>query len=581
MNLNKLSVRGKLTLAFGALSTLIALVSGLAIWNLNAASERFANFVEGVNARLLLSYEVRVAVQERAIGARDLVNAASEQDRQAIQAEVTRAHQEVGAKLAQLVKLTADASVPKEDRGMVNRIQEVETQYAPVALGIVDLAVKGEREQAVARMNSDCRPLLAALGKAAQDYRDRTVARSEALVQEARADYEQQRNLLIAGCLLTFGLAVGAGVLITRSITRALGAEPQDLGQVARRVADGDLSPLPGADQAPAGSVMASLGEMQQGLARLVAQVRGSSDSIATASQQIATGNADLSQRTEEQASNLQETAASMEQLSSTVKTSTDTAQAASEMAADAASAATHGGQMVGQVVATMKEISDASQRISEITGVIDGIAFQTNILALNAAVEAARAGEQGRGFAVVAGEVRVLAQRSAEAAKEIKGLIGGSVEKVQAGARQVDEAGASMAEIVAQVQRVSQMISELSQASKEQSQGIAQVGDAVQQLDQVTQQNAALVEETAAAADSLRNQATQLAQAMGAFRLEASAAPNAPQARPTSVASAVRTSVTPRPMGRGASRSALPASSQPPARQEAVAAHADDWETF
>jgi len=581
MTLTKLSVRGKLTMAFGALSALIVLVSGLAIWNLNAASERFASFVEGVNARLLLSYEVRVAVEKRAIGARDLVNAASERDRQAIQAEVIRAHQDVSTKLAQLVKMAADPAVPNEDRARVTRIQEVETRYAPVALGIVELAVKGEREEAVIRMNRDCRPLLAALSQAAEDYRDRTVANSEALVLEARADYGQQRNLLIAACLLTFAVAVGAGVLITRSITRALGAEPQDLGQVAQRVADGDLSPLTQADRAPAGSVMASLGEMQQGLARLVAQVRGSSDSIATASQQIAIGNADLSQRTEEQASNLQETAASMEQLSSTVKTSTGTAQAASEMAADAASAATHGGQMVSQVVATMKEISDASQRISEITGVIDGIAFQTNILALNAAVEAARAGEQGRGFAVVAAEVRVLAQRSAEAAKEIKGLIGGSVEKVQAGARQVDEAGASMSEIVAQVQRVSQMISELSQASKEQSQGIAQVGDAVQQLDQVTQQNAALVEETAAAAESLRTQSTQLAQAMDVFRLEAGAAFRAPEARPTRVASAVRRPASPRPVAPGMPRAPMPTPQRPAVRQEAVAAQADDWEAF
>ena len=241
---------------------------------------------------------------------------------------------------------------------------------------------------------------------------------------------------------------------------------------------------------------------------------------MATGSAQIAIGNADLSQRTEEQASSLQQAAASMDQLSGSVKHSAETAIVANRLASSASRAAAQGGEVVGQVVVTMQEISAASKRIADIIGVIDGIAFQTNFLALNAAVEAARAGEQGKGFAVVASEVRSLAGRSAEAAREIKRLISASVDKVEAGARQAGEAGASMNEIVLQVQRVGQMIGELSGAMAEQSQGIGQVGAAIQQLDQVTQQNAALVEQTAAAAESLKAQAAQLVDAVGTFKL-------------------------------------------------------------
>jgi len=274
---------------------------------------------------------------------------------------------------------------------------------------------------------------------------------------------------------------------------------------------------------------------MRDSLVKVVSQVRNSSDSISTGSNEIATGNADLSQRTEEQASNLQQTSSSMEQLAGTVRANADTAAQANQLAAQASEAAVKGGEVVGAVVLTMQDIAVSSKKISDIIGVIDGIAFQTNILALNAAVEAARAGEQGRGFAVVASEVRSLAGRSAEAAKEIKSLIGASVEKVEAGTRQVDEAGASMGDIVNRVKRVTQMMAEISVASAEQTSGIGQVSDAVQQLDQVTQQNAALVEESAAAADSLKVQAQHLVQAVALFKLPHDGAPNAQLVSPTS----------------------------------------------
>src|SRR5450830_162904 len=328
-----------------------------------------------------------------------------------------------------------------------------------------------------------------------------------------------QQALIVSGVVIVIALLMGAmlAVLVTRSIPQPLSTGVT----VAEAVAQGDLTSkfdIHGRDE-PA-DLLRALQHMNDRLVDIVGQVRLSSDSIATGSAEIATGNADLSQRTEQQASNLEETAASMEELNSTVKTNADTAQQASRLATDATQAAEQGGAVVGRVVATMQDISASSKKISDIIGVIDGIAFQTNILALNAAVEAARAGEQGRGFAVVASEVRSLAGRSAEAAKEIKSLIGASVEKVENGTVLVDEAGQSMDGIVNQVKRVSQLINEISSASMEQSSGISQIGDAVNQLDQVTQQNAALVEESAAAADSLKNQSQRLAELVAVFNL-------------------------------------------------------------
>jgi len=269
------------------------------------------------------------------------------------------------------------------------------------------------------------------------------------------------------------------------------------------------------------GEFVAALDRMRNEMSHVVSTVRRNSDSVATASSQIAQGNQDLSGRTEQQASSLQQTASSMEQLGSTVRQNADNARQANQLAQGASSVAARGGEVVSQVVDTMKGINDSSRKIADIISVIDGIAFQTNILALNAAVEAARAGEQGRGFAVVAGEVRNLAQRSAEAAKEIKSLISTSVDRVEQGTELVDQAGSTMQEIVASIKRVSDIIGEISAASAEQSSGVAQVGNAVSQMDQATQQNAALVEESAAAAESLKQQAQQLVQAVSVFKVD------------------------------------------------------------
>jgi len=324
------------------------------------------------------------------------------------------------------------------------------------------------------------------------------------------------RTLAVVAAVLT-GIG-GIGYIIARSVLRQLGGEPVAAIAAMTEVAHGNLAIELG--QPPAGSLLAALAEMLVSLRRTVSEVRQSADAIQVASSEVAIGNQDLSSRTEQTASNLQQTSASMQQLTGTVKQTADSAATANQLASSAQSAAAKGGTVVAQVVSTMDEINGSSKKIGDIIGVIDGIAFQTNILALNAAVEAARAGEQGRGFAVVASEVRNLAQRSAEAAKEIKALIGASVEKVESGSRLVSEAGKSMADIVASVQRVSDIIGEITAASDEQSSGIGQINTAVTELDQMTQQNAALVEQSAAAAESLKGQAVKLAGVVSTFRL-------------------------------------------------------------
>ncbi len=324
--------------------------------------------------------------------------------------------------------------------------------------------------------------------------------------------------------LIVAAAATALVVLFSRLVLRSIEAPVERCARMARRFAAGDLAQCEEAETRRddvIGALQTALCEMQGQLAQIVEAVRRNADGVATASAQIAQGNLDLSSRTEEQASSLQQTAASMEQLTGTVRTSADNARQASQLAQCASAAAVRGGQVVGQVVQTMGEIQSASNRIAEITSVIDGIAFQTNILALNAAVEAARAGEQGRGFAVVASEVRTLAQRSADAARQIKSLIGDSVAKVEAGGALVQDAGSTMNEVVTQAQRVSDLIAEITAASSEQSKGIERVGQAVTQLDQTTQQNAALVEESAAAADSLKTQAERLSEAVAVFKLD------------------------------------------------------------
>jgi methyl-accepting chemotaxis protein len=353
---------------------------------------------------------------------------------------------------------------------------------------------------------------------------------------------------------------------------KQLGGEPAYAVEIARAISGGDFSRSVVLEKGDTSSLLYAINSMRENLTGTVGNIRHATDTIAVASREIASGNADLSSRTEEQASSLEETASSMEELTSTVKQNAENARQANQLVVSTADVAVKGGQVVGQVVDTMASIKESSRKIADIIGVIDGIAFQTNILALNAAVEAARAGEQGRGFAVVASEVRNLAQRSASAAKEIKALIEDSVGKVDAGGKLVDEAGRTMDEIVGSVKRVTDIMSEIAAASQEQSAGIEQVNQAVSQMDEMTQQNAALVEEAAAAAESLQEQAGKLAEAVSVFRLESGA-----YSAPLPV---LRDVVTALPAA-AAKPKAAPVAVARPKKLAAVGGASEEWEEF
>lgn len=414
-----------------------------------------------------------------------------------------------------------DTALPEKDRALVAAALKSWAEYLDMHRKVLGLSRGGKGD--------DARDVSDGAAKVALDETlvalDRLSA--HAFAQGNAADQAAERVagmariavLALLGVTLLLGLALAT--IITRTLLRQLGGEPVAAAEVARAVARGDLStpiPLKSGDSA---SLMAALKNMQASLGEVVASVRIAAQAVAEASAEIAQGNNDLSGRTEQQASSLQQTAASMEQLGSTVQQNAQSARQADQLARTASQVATKGGDVVGQVVGSMKDINDSSKRIAEITSVIDSIAFQTNILALNAAVEAARAGEQGRGFAVVASEVRNLAQRSAQAAREIKSLIAASVERVQRGTQQVDEAGSTMHEVVRSIQQVTQIMASISAASEQQSAGVREVGEAVNQMDQSTQQNASLVEQSAAAAESLKQQAQELVQAVAVFRLQ------------------------------------------------------------
>jgi len=382
-------------------------------------------------------------------------------------------------------------------------------------------------------------------------------------IDTVHATFVQRLKWAISGSLLLAVLLLVTGWAISRSILRQLGAEPKQLLSITQKMAQGDLSTALAAES-NTHSVLYGLESMRANVANIVQGVRSGAERVAMSSQEISQGNHDLSVRTEEQASALEQTAASMEQLAGTIRQNADSARQANQLAVNASQVAQQGGQVVEEVVSTMRGINDASQRIADIIGVIDSIAFQTNILALNAAVEAARAGEQGRGFAVVASEVRALAGRSADAAKEIKTLISTSVERVSQGSALVDRAGATMADVVTSIRHVNDIVGEISAASAEQSTGVAQVSEAVGQMDQNTQQNAALVEQSAAAARSLQTQAERLVQAVSIFQLAHYA--------PSSFAHAVISAPAPEPVA--------PVRPQPKA-PAALTQQDSSWESF
>ena len=517
--LNNFKIGTRLNLGFGLLLALLCVMAGLSAWQMRRLAD--ASTFYAVNLVPSFDVEAKVAVGLGNIRRYEfrhiLSNTDAEMDE--LERKIADERKTIGENLDRFAKeLAAD---DENRRALAGVRAGVATYYAawekvrPVSRATsTDPARQAEASEL---MKGPSAKAFEALEAAIANWFSYNLKQSQSQQKAAQDTYASAKTALLVMLLAAVGLGVASALSISRAITRPI----RQAVAVAEKVAAGDLSvQIDSRGRDETAQLLQALGRMTRSLADIVGQVRLSSDSIATGSAQIAAGNADLSQRTEEQASNLQQTAASMEQLSSTVKASSATASQANTLAAAASAAATQGGQLVGNVVGTMQEIAASSRKIADIIGVIDGIAFQTNILALNAAVEAARAGEQGRGFAVVASEVRSLAGRSADAAKEIKSLIHASAARVEAGARQVNDAGAAMQAIVAQVTQVSQLINTITLAAQEQSLGIGQVGDAVNQLDQVTQQNAALVEQSAASAESLKQQAAQLAGVVAQFRV-------------------------------------------------------------
>jgi methyl-accepting chemotaxis protein len=513
----EMKVATRLALSYGVLVVLLAVVGVMCALRIHSINDRISEILDDRYQKVELTTAIADAANAQARFVRNTVIAAKDAEQTA----------DAFKQLAANAKLTDD-NIAKLDK-LLNTPKGHELFEAMIAArarfyhdrdAVIQLVRAGRYDDAAHTLLITMRPTQRAFFASVSAMVKHQAGLMTEEGEQAHAEGQSAVRMAIGLAVLGALAASIMAVLITRRLTRQLGGEPGDVVAIASAIAAGNLAVRVHTRAGDTTSILAAMQRMRERLAEVVGQVRQASDRIATGSSEIASGNTDLSQRTEEQASNLQQTAASMEQLTGSVRTNSETAAVANTLATEASAAASRGGVAVGRVVSTMNEIAESSRRIADIIGVIDGIAFQTNILALNAAVEAARAGEQGRGFAVVASEVRSLAQRSAGAAKEIKTLIGASVERVDTGARQVDEAGASMNDIVAQVQRVGQLIGEISGASAQQSTGIGQVGAAVGQLDQVTQQNAALVEESAAAAESLSQQAARLTQIVSVFQL-------------------------------------------------------------
>lgn len=489
----------------------------------------------------------RGSAHDRSIAVRDVVLAPSEEAlRKEVEsiARLADFYAQSGAQLDAVLK--AASQVPPEVGPMVQALKDIEARTVATTGKVVALTQAGDRAGAQALLWEQAKPQyeqwLAAANKLI-DYEEARIIKNS---NTANQDASQFTGVMLSITLLAVLISVAATVTVSRSIGRELGAEPSEVRAVVQSIEQGNLTVAVHVMPGDTGSVMVAVRDMQQRFHELVSAVRDNIQQLRVASDHISSGNRNLGNRTEQAASSLEQTAASMEELTATVRQSADSARQANQLATAAAGTATKGGEVMQQVVSTMQDIHQSSKKIADIIGVIDGIAFQTNILALNAAVEAARAGEQGRGFAVVASEVRSLAQRSAAAAKEIKTLIQNSVEKVDSGTQLVANAGATMGEIVQGVQRVNGIIGEISTAAAEQSDGISQVNVAVTQLDQMTQQNGALVGESTTAAENLREQARRLAELVAVFQVAGGgAADNAgtysPQGAPGTLQSAHR----------------------------------------
>jgi methyl-accepting chemotaxis protein len=513
----RLKVGTRLGLSFGGILILLVWMTGLAIYelsDLNARTERLVK-EEWVHSRLanVALDNARGSVARVFEVTSDLNNDARSEALQRLAAN-TRGFTESLDKLEQ-VEETADG------RALIGKAKAAGAQYVASYQKVIALMDAGNRDEAARLAFGETYKSSHAFAGLLREVHDIQERAAEDAGAESGVAFRSARTTLIWLGAVAIVLGIAAAIVISRGLVQQLGGEPDYAASIAGQIAAGNLAVHIETKADDRSSLLSAIKTMRDSLAVIVSEVRGSTETIATASQQIASGNLDLASRTEEQASSLEETASSMEELTSTVRQNAENARQANGLAQSASEVAVKGGDVVSQVIGTMGSITESAQKIADITGVIDGIAFQTNILALNAAVEAARAGEQGRGFAVVAAEVRTLAQRSATAAKEIKALIGDSVEKVEAGSKLVDQAGATMSDLVDSVKRVSGIIAEIASASDEQRAGIEQVNQAITQMDQVTQQNAALVEEASAAADAMQQQSASLAQLVSVFKID------------------------------------------------------------
>ncbi|QDZ30101.1 methyl-accepting chemotaxis protein [Noviherbaspirillum sp. UKPF54] len=578
MHFRNMNIGTRLTIGFGIVLTLLLTLIVVGMARLSSIESSTAEMIDMEWAKAEAANTINATIRAQARRTLELFQAPDKEYR-----EKTYAFIESNKKIIVEALGTLDRLVySSKGKELLTAVKSERAQYVTSFTKVSQLIEDGKPDEAKKVMLDETLPLLDTLQASVHDLADLQKKLAQAAAGEIRSASASGTRMMLALGAGAVIIGIAFAFLITRSITRPI---HRAVG-VAKTVAAGDLTSVidvPSTDET--GQLLQALKDMNASLLAVVSEVRSGTDTVSTASAQIAAGNLDLSSRTEEQASSLEQTAASMEELTSTVRQNADSAAQANALAASASDVALKGGAIVADVVKTMDAINESSRTISDIVGVIDGIAFQTNILALNAAVEAARAGEQGRGFAVVAAEVRALAQRSAAAAKEIKTLIGNSEEKVDAGCRLVEQAGSTMDEIVVSVRRVTDILTEISAASNEQTTGIGHVNQAISQMDQVTQQNAALVEESAAAAASLEEKARSLAQAVAVFKTSGDGLHDGPAREQLAPLSNVKQISAPRPLVQQRAADSVAVSATPPTQYRRVAnarvESAGEWEEF